>query len=112
MPMLAVILAACEPTIETWRSMSGIAKNDPDPQTAPFTKNMTAALAEPYPNLATVPPPPNRATTAAEREKLTQSLVSDRSATTAEGLPAPAPQSPPAAPPGNSGPPPPAATAE
>ena len=31
-----------------------------------------------YPNLATVPPPPTRAMTATEREKLTQSLVADR----------------------------------
>src|SRR5205807_87560 len=34
--------------------------------------------ASDYPNLATVPPPPVRALTAAEREKLTQSLIADR----------------------------------
>jgi hypothetical protein len=31
-----------------------------------------------YPNLATVPPPPTRATTTAERQKLTQTLVANR----------------------------------
>lgn len=77
---LVIGLAGCTPVIEAWRDVSGIAKNDPDPENAPFTRNLAEAEAGPYPNLASVPPPPTRATTAAEREKLTQSLVADRAA--------------------------------
>jgi len=62
--------------------LRGVDKNDPG-DSAPFTHNMTTADAAPYPNLADVPPPPTRATTAAERQKLTQSLVADRAATAA-----------------------------
>jgi outer membrane protein OmpA-like peptidoglycan-associated protein len=70
-------LAACNP-IETWRDWSGASKNDPDPETTPNTQNLTAGEASDYPNLATVPPPPVRALTAAERDKLAQSLIADR----------------------------------
>src|SRR5207247_1631388 len=78
--------------VETIRSARGVDVNDPDPETAPFSHNLAAADAEPYPNLADVPPPPTRASTAAERQKLAQSLVADRTATAARaGLPASAP---------------------
>ena len=70
-------LAACNP-VETWRDWSGASKNDPDPETTPNTQNLTAGEAGDYPNLATVPPPPVRALTVAEREKLAQSLIADR----------------------------------
>lgn len=70
-------LAACNP-VETWRDLTGSSQNDPDPDTTPNTKNLAAGEASDYPNLATVPPPPVRALTAAEREKLTQSLIADR----------------------------------
>jgi outer membrane protein OmpA-like peptidoglycan-associated protein len=70
-------LAACNP-VETWRDWTGASKNDPDPETTPNTQNLAAGETTDYPNLATVPPPPNRALTAAEREKLTQSLIADR----------------------------------
>jgi outer membrane protein OmpA-like peptidoglycan-associated protein len=70
-------LAACNP-VDTWRDLSGVSRNDPDPDTTPNTKNLAAGEASDYPNLATVPPPPVRALTAAEREKLTQSLIADR----------------------------------
>jgi outer membrane protein OmpA-like peptidoglycan-associated protein len=70
-------LAACNP-VETWRDWTGASKNDPDPETTPNTQNLAAGDATDYPNLATVPPPPNRALTTAEREKLTQSLIADR----------------------------------
>ena len=70
-------LAACNP-VETWRDLTGASRNDPDPDTTPNTKNLAAGEASDYPNLATVPPPPVRALTAAEREKLTQSLIADR----------------------------------
>jgi outer membrane protein OmpA-like peptidoglycan-associated protein len=73
----ALGLAACNP-IETWRDWSGASKNDPDPETTPNTQNLAAGEASDYPNLATVPSPPIRALTAAERDKLTQSLIADR----------------------------------
>ena len=75
-----VAVAGCNGTVETVRSLRGINKNDPDPVTAPFTGNMAAAEAAPYPNLASVPPPPSRATTAAERQSLTEKLVAERAA--------------------------------
>jgi outer membrane protein OmpA-like peptidoglycan-associated protein len=70
-------VAACNP-VDTWRDLTGVSRNDPDPETTPNTKNLAAGEASDYPNLATVPPPPVRALTAAEREKLAQSLVADR----------------------------------
>jgi outer membrane protein OmpA-like peptidoglycan-associated protein len=70
-------LAACNP-VETWRDWTGASKNDPDPETTPNTQNLAAGEAGDYPNLATVPPPPVRALTAAERDKLAQSLIADR----------------------------------
>src|SRR5260370_19733188 len=69
--------AACNP-VDTWRDLTGVSRNDPDPDTTPNTKNLAAGEASDYPNLATVPPPPVRALTAAEREKLSQSLIADR----------------------------------
>ena len=74
---VALMLIGCSP-VETWRAMTGIDKNDPDPQTAPFTGNMAKAEAADYPNLATVPPPPSRASSAAERQKLTENLIAER----------------------------------
>jgi outer membrane protein OmpA-like peptidoglycan-associated protein len=70
-------LGACNP-VETWRDWTGASQNDPDPDTTPNTKNLAAGETTDYPNLATVPPPPVRGMTAAEREKLTQSLIADR----------------------------------
>ena len=60
--MLAAVLGlvACNP-VETWRDWSGASKNDPDPETARNTQNLAAGEAADYPNLASVPPPPNRA---------------------------------------------------
>src|SRR5271167_2206161 len=75
--LLALGLSACNP-VETWRDWTGTSRDDPDPDTTPNTKNLAAGEASDYPNLATVPPPPERALTAAEREKLTQSLIADR----------------------------------
>src|SRR5215467_6717760 len=74
---VALGLAACNP-VETWRDWTGASQNDPDPDTTPNTQNLAAGEATDYPNLATVPPPPVRGMTAAEREKLTQSLIADR----------------------------------
>jgi len=77
--ILAVLLGlgACYP-VEAWRDLTGASKNDPDPETTPNTRNLAAGEASDYPNLATVPPPPTQTLTAAEREKLAQSLIADR----------------------------------
>ncbi|HEX3863832.1 MAG TPA: hypothetical protein VHY35_19290 [Stellaceae bacterium] len=90
-----IVLANCSP-IETYRSMAGLQKNDPD-ETALFSNNLAEAEKEPYPNLASVPPPPTRGMSAAERQKLAASLAADRSATTAAA--GPPPPAPPPAPP-------------
>src|SRR5437879_5466422 len=88
--ILPIALGGCG-AVETWRSLSGVNKNDPDPQTAPFSGNMADAEATPYPNLASFPPLPTRATNLAERQKLTQSLIADRSALATDAGPAPPP---------------------
>ena len=75
---LLMALSACAGPLEAYRSARGIDKNDPDPATATFTANLAAADAAPYPNLATVPEPPTHASTAAEREALTRTLVTER----------------------------------
>ena len=76
--LVAVLaLTACSP-VETWRDWTGASENDPDPETARNTQNLAAGEAADYPNLASVPPPPNRALTTAEREKLSQNLIADR----------------------------------
>ncbi len=76
-PALLFGLAACSP-IETYRDLTGISRNDPNPATTPNTQNLAAGEKSPYPNLATVPPPPSQALTSAELDKLTQSLIADR----------------------------------
>jgi hypothetical protein len=98
-----IAVAGCTGAVETFRSLRGVDKNDPDPTTAPFAGNMAAAEAAPYPNLASVPPPPTRATTAAERQKLTEALIAERSAAATKWAAtawatAPAPPMPPPAP--------------
>jgi outer membrane protein OmpA-like peptidoglycan-associated protein len=74
---LLVVLGACSP-VATYRNMTGASRHDPNPATTPNTKNLAAGGASPYPNLATVPPPPTRELTEAELQHLTQSLVADR----------------------------------
>ena len=86
--MFALALAGCG-AVDTFRSLSGVNKNDPDPETAPFTQNLAAGEQMPYPNLASVPPPPTSATSTAERQKLTQTLVADRTETQSSGAPPP-----------------------
>jgi hypothetical protein len=102
---LGIALSGCG-AIETWRSLSGVNKNDPDPRTAPFTGNLADGEAAPYPNLGSFPPLPTRTTNAAERQKLTQSLVADRSALAGES----GPTAPRPAPGAKAAPPVPAAT--
>lgn len=83
--LFAAGLSGCGGVIETYRSASGINKNDPDPATAPFTENLDKAEAGAYPNLATVPPPPTIATTLAERKKLAENLTGARASVEANG---------------------------
>ena len=87
-------LVACSP-IESYRSLTGVARNDPDPATAPFTQNLAAGEVMGYPNLATVPPPPTRATSAAERQKLTQTLIAERTETQSDAIKGVPPAPPP-----------------
>jgi outer membrane protein OmpA-like peptidoglycan-associated protein len=77
MVALVAMLAACHP-VDTWRSMTGTNKDDPDPETTPNTQNLAAGEKQPYPNLATVPSPPIPTLTESERQNLTDSLVADR----------------------------------
>lgn len=64
--------------IAAYRNVRGISKDDPNPKTAPFTHNLAVAENAPYPNLASVPPPPSRAMTAAQRQDLTKNLIAAR----------------------------------
>lgn len=99
---LLLVLSGCNGVIETYRSVAGMNKNDPDPATAPFVANLAKAEGNGYPNLASVPQAPELATTVAERQALTTSLTGTRTATEANGgtaAPGPVPP-PPAIPPG------------
>jgi hypothetical protein len=89
--LLAVGLGAagCSPEVAAWRSLNGTDINDPNPQTAPFSGNLATAYQQPYPNLASVPPPPIDETSTAERRKLAQTLIANRSTTAALGVPSP-----------------------
>jgi hypothetical protein len=88
--VLAIGLSGCNTSdtvvdipIQAYRSVTGVNKNDPDPATTPYTENLTTADAQPYPNLASVPPPPNVASTVAERTQLATALSTQRSSTQA-----------------------------
>jgi outer membrane protein OmpA-like peptidoglycan-associated protein len=63
--------------INWYRDAIGTAADDP-PEDTRNTANLDAGNTRDYPNLATVPPPPTHALSTAEREALTQRLVSDR----------------------------------
>jgi len=96
--VLLLGLSGCNGVIETYRSVTGVNKNDPDPATAPFQANLDKAETGGYPNLASVPEPPEVATTMAERQALTASLTGTRTATEANGgtaAPGPVPPPPP-----------------
>lgn len=89
---LVALLAGCNP-IETYRSARGLDANDPGPN-APFAKNLAAGESESYPNLSTVPAPPTRASTVAERAELTKKLIAERTSTETEAAPLQAPAAP------------------
>jgi hypothetical protein len=74
---LLLAIAACNP-VDTWRRMTGASKYDPNPATTPNGGNLAAGTALPYPNLATVPPPPTSELTETQLKELTQSLLADR----------------------------------
>lgn len=94
--LLAAGLSGCGGVIETYRSATGINKNDPDPATAPFTGNLDKAETGTYPNLASVPPLPAIVSTLAERQKLGADLSSTRTGVQANGgTPTPGPVPPP-----------------
>jgi hypothetical protein len=63
--------------IAWYRDMSGNSANDAQDK-GPNSKNLAEGDKEPYPNLASVPAPPDNAITKADREKLAQSLIADR----------------------------------
>jgi outer membrane protein OmpA-like peptidoglycan-associated protein len=64
--------------IEWYRDVTGVSKNDVEDQGARNDANLEAGSHEPYPNLASVPPPPDNAMSTVDREKLQQGLVADR----------------------------------
>ncbi len=72
-------LAGCESMnpINWYRDAAGLSEDDPSEDTR-NTENLKAGGTREFPNLASVPPPPTRALSTAEREALTQRLVSDR----------------------------------
>jgi outer membrane protein OmpA-like peptidoglycan-associated protein len=64
--------------IEWYRDVTGVSKNDVEDQGARNDANLEAGGHEPYPNLASVPQPPDTAMSTVDREKLQQGLVADR----------------------------------
>jgi outer membrane protein OmpA-like peptidoglycan-associated protein len=82
MVAVSVGLSACSVPdwanpVEWYRDTTGVAQDDPKPD-ARNTQNLEKGGEQPYPNLASVPPPPNNALSAADREKLRNSLAADR----------------------------------
>jgi hypothetical protein len=75
--LAALCLVSCSSAVDLMRDATGASKNDPAPD-ARNTKNLEAGSEKPYPNLGTVPPPPVRALSTAEREALQKSLAADR----------------------------------
>jgi hypothetical protein len=95
--LLVAGLTGCGAPLEAYRSMTGLDKNDPDPDTAPFTANLDKAETQSYPNLASVPLPPEIASTLAERQKLTADLSGARTSVQSNGgtaTPGPVPPPP------------------
>jgi outer membrane protein OmpA-like peptidoglycan-associated protein len=65
--------------IEWYRDATGASKNDDASSAARNSQNLEAGSKQPYPNVGSVPKPPDRATSAADRKKLQDALASDRS---------------------------------
>ncbi|HEV2549906.1 MAG TPA: OmpA family protein [Stellaceae bacterium] len=64
--------------IEWYRDATGASSHDDETGSARNTQNLEAGGKQPYPNLGSVPKPPDTALSAAEREKLQKGLVADR----------------------------------
>ena len=64
--------------VEWYRHLSGVDKNDVADQGQRNALNLEAGGQEPYPNLGTVPGPPDRAMSTVDLDKLQQGLVADR----------------------------------
>jgi hypothetical protein len=64
--------------IEWYRDLSGDSKNDIKDKAAANSKNLEQGGKVPYPNLASVPKEPDNAITKADRDKMAQSLIADR----------------------------------
>ena len=64
--------------IEWYRDITGVSKNDVQDQGARNSANLEAGSHEPYPNLASVPQPPDTAMSTVDRDKLQQGLIADR----------------------------------
>jgi hypothetical protein len=75
--LAAMLVASCSSAVDAMRNVTGASKNDPGPD-ARNTQNLEAGSERPYPNLGTVPAPPVRALSTAEREALQKSLAADR----------------------------------
>ncbi|HKW54211.1 MAG TPA: hypothetical protein VJO12_11005 [Stellaceae bacterium] len=63
--------------VELYRSAAGFSLND-DTSGERNAQNLAAGSNEPYPNIGTVPPPPDRAMSSIDRQKLQQGLTEDR----------------------------------
>lgn len=64
--------------IEWYRDLSGDSKNDLKDKAAANSKNLEQGGKVPYPNLASVPKVPDNAITKADRDRMAQSLIADR----------------------------------
>ena len=64
--------------VEWYRGVAGVAKEEDDTGSVRNTQNLAAGAKQPYPNLGSVPKPPDTALSAAEREKLQKGLIADR----------------------------------
>src|SRR5262245_19559449 len=73
--VLGCVLAGC---VDTYRSLGGLDRNDPDPAVTPYSVNLAAGETADYPNLASVPPPPVLNSSQAERDQLARSLTEER----------------------------------
>jgi outer membrane protein OmpA-like peptidoglycan-associated protein len=63
--------------VQWYRDVAGVSKDDAPPD-ATNAQNLAKGSQEPYPNLASVPPPPTNALSAADRDRLRNSLSADQ----------------------------------
>ncbi|MGH7075724.1 MAG: hypothetical protein ACREFD_16225 [Stellaceae bacterium] len=82
--LAAMGLAGCSDThsvgnpVDWARGLVGLSPQNAEVKNAPYSKAMKQGSKEPYPNLASVPPPPETSMTRIDRDKLAQSLIADR----------------------------------